>query len=390
MTPVAHVDASFCSSAMAPANRVTHARAASATARAAGDLAERAKELSCLISVSRLLADGRRTVPQTLARLVDAIPLGWQFPKLATVRLRWRDRECAAPGFKTTPWLMTQEILGRAGPIGSIEVAYRKRPVAAPAPAFLPEEARLLKAIAERVADVIELKEAEQELGAYQDRLRSLASQLAMTEERQRRDIATYLHDRIGQELALIKLRLDSVRGCARDDEQNRVIDDVCDLAADIMQRTRTLTFEISPPILHELGLAPAIEWLADHVRAQHGLAVEVDAEPIPAIEEDIKALVFRSTNELLNNVARHAKAKTAVVRVRTAGRLLRVEVEDDGIGFEHERLAPAGATSAYGLFSIRERLAYIGGRLELVSVPGKGTRVSLEAPLARPRRRRS
>lgn len=373
---------------MATANRRVRPRAARSSGRTAADLAERAKELSCLIAVSRTLADRRRSVPDTLARLVGEIPLGWQVPELAAVRLCWHDREWAAPGFRSTPWSMTEEIRGRAGPIGSIEIAYRERPLPAPAPAFLPEEARLLKAIAERVADVIELKQAEQELGAYQDELRSLASQLAMTEERQRREFATYLHDRIGQELALIKLRLESVRGCAREAEQNRVIDQVCDLAADLLRNTRTLTFEISPPILHELGLAPALEWLADHIRSQHGLPVEVDGEPIASIEEDIKALVFRSTNELLNNVVRHANATSAVIRVRASGRSLRVEVEDDGVGFQPDRVAHAGASGAFGLFSIRERLAYVGGQLELVSTPGKGTRAVIEAPLAAARKR--
>jgi signal transduction histidine kinase len=258
-----------------------------------------------------------------------------------------------------------------------------------PEPPFLDEEVRLLEAIAERVADVIELKEAEQALGAYQDQLRSLASQLAMTEERQRRDLATYLHDRIGQELALMKMKLESVRGRAQDEASNRVIDQVCEMSADALRKTRTLMFEISPPILHELGLAPAIEWLADTTRAQHGLAVEVDAEPVPAIEEDLKVLVFRSTNELVNNIVRHAGATSAVIRVRASERWLRVEVEDDGRGFEPERTAQAGASGAFGLFSIRERLAYLGGRLELISAPGKGTRAIIEAPLATSRRDR-
>lgn len=376
---------------MATANRGMRSRAGRSNRRAAPDLAERAKELSCLIAVSRTLADRRRPVPDTLARLVEEIPSGWQFPELAMVRLRWHDQEWAQPGFRPTPWTMTQEIRGRAGAVGSIEVAYRERPpIAASAPPFLPEETRLLKAIAERVADVIELKEAERELGAYQDQLRSLASQLAMTEERQRRDIATYLHDRIGQELALIKMRLESVRGCAREDEHNRVIDQVCALAAEVLQRTRTLTFEISPPILHELGLAPAVEWLADYTRSQHGLPVEVDAEPVPSIEEDIAALVFRSTHELVNNVVRHAKARSAAIRVRVNGRSLRVEVQDDGVGFQPDQIAQAGTSGAFGLFSIRERLAYVGGKLDLVSAPGKGTHAVIEAPLATPRRRRS
>ena len=302
-----------------------HARVARSGAPALTDLAERAKELHCLISVSRTLADRRSSVPDALARIVDAIPLGWRFPELATARVTWRDREWVARGFRSTAWSMTHDIRSRNGIVGSIEVAYKKRPPST-TPVFLPEEAELLEAIAERIADVIELDDAQHALSTYQDQLRSLASQLAITEERERRDIATFLHDRIGQELALVKLKLETLRGCGREDEHNRVIDHVCDLAADVLRSTRTLTFEVSPPILHELGLVPALEWLADHTRSRHGLPITVDAHPIAALEDDIKTLVFRSTNELINNVVRHAGATSVTIRVRTIAHSLRVE----------------------------------------------------------------
>ena len=374
--------ASLAGTSMTTAKPRTRRRADRTRDRASADLAERAKELRCLIAVSRVLADRGGPLPETLARAIEEIPRGWQFPELAAVRLTWQGRQWTTEGFRTTPWTMAERIRGRSGAVGVIEVAYRTRPVPAPGWRFLPEEVKLLKAIAERVADVIELEAAEHELGAYQDQLRSLASQLAMTEERQRRELATSLHDRIGQELALIKLRLESVRGCARDDAHNQVIDQVCDQAADVLQQTRTLMFEISPPILHELGLGPALEWLADSARSQHGLAVDVLAEAVPPLKEDLKALVFRSTNELLNNVVRHAGARSAVIRLRVADHVLRVEVEDDGRGFRPGAAPPVSADGGFGLFSIRERLAYLGGRLELVSAPGKGTRAIIEAPL--------
>ncbi|MBX3155700.1 MAG: hypothetical protein KF773_06860 [Deltaproteobacteria bacterium] len=348
------------------------------------DLAERAKELGCLISVSRVLADRNAPLPEILERVVHEIPQGWRYPDLAFVRLRWKDRQWAARDFRATPWTMVQAIGGGPEPIGSIELAYRECPHPEAEPPFLAEETRLLRAIAERVTDVIELKEAESAVGAHRDQLRSLASQLATTEERQRREIATHLHDRIGQDLALIKMRLENLRGRACDDAHNRVIDQVCELSADVLRKTRVLIFEISNPILHELGLVPAIEWLADTMRSQHGLAVDVLAEAIPQLEEDLTALVFRSANELLNNVVRHARARSAVVRVRVTGEWLRVEIEDDGRGFATEDAVQPGASPAFGLFSIRERLAHSGGRLELASVRDRGTRASIVAPLAR------
>lgn len=351
----------------------------------AAELAERTKELGCLISVSRILADRRSPLSETLTRVVEEIPQGWQFPKLACVRLTWQDTQWTAPGFEESPWMMRHAIGDSARPVGSIEVAYRESPVPGASP-FLPEESQLLQAIAERIGDVIELDAAQKALDKYQDQLRSLASQLAITEERQRREIATYLHDRIGQELALIKLRLESLRGHAREDADNAVIDQVCDIAAEVLRETRTLIFEISPPILHELGLTPAIEWLADSVRSQHGLGVDVDADPVSVVEEDLKSLLFRSVHELLNNVVRHAHATRAIVRVRGSAHTIRIEVEDDGEGIEPRRVVPAGTAAGFGLFSIRERLAYVGGRLEIISGAGRGVRAIIEAPLTAPR----
>ena len=349
------------------------------------ELLERRKELTCLITVSRFLADRSATLPDALGRVVEQIPHGFQHPQLAAARLRVRDTEWVATKFVETPWMITQVIASKAGPVGSLDVAYAELPGAEPV--FLPEESQLLQAIAERIADVIELESAQHAVAKYQDELRSLASQLAITEERERREIATHLHDRIGQELALVKLRLESLRGCAREAADNATIDQVCDLAAGVLAKTRTLMFEISPPILHELGLVPALEWLAESIHDQHGLDVEVDAESLAIDGDDLKALLFRSTHELLNNVVRHAEAHTAVIRLRVSGATVRIEVEDDGRGYEQTRAATRSMTSGFGLFSIRERLAHVGGRLEVFSTIGRGTRAVIEAPLggARP-----
>lgn len=345
------------------------------------ELVERTKELRCLITVSSVLANRRLTLSDALARIVEEIPRGWQAPALATARLRLNDAEWTSANFEETPWMMAQVIASKGTPIGSIDIAYRIAPSFDPV--FLPEESQLLQAIADRVTDLVELDAAQTALDAYQDELRSLASQLAITEERERRELATYLHDRIGQELALVKLRLENLRGRAKDDVDNQTIDEVCEITAEMIRETRTLMFEISPPILHELGLAPAIEWLADTIRAKHGLTVEVDTEPVTVVEDDLKSLLFRSTRELLNNVVRHAHASTATVRVRASGASVRIEVEDDGRGYEQVRVSPVSAESGFGLFSIRERLAHLGGRLEVFSKVGRGTRAVIEAPAA-------
>jgi len=346
-------------------------------------LAERVKELNCLISISQMVTDRHSSIGDILQQVVHEIPWAWRFPDLAWARLRWGDCTWQTPGFRETPWCRQVPIPARSQAGGFVEIGYREAPAIEGGGPFLPEEERLLRAIAERVGDIIDLKEAERELESYQDRLRSLAAQLAMTEERERRHIAVCLHDRIGQGLAVIKLKLENLRGAARDESQNRVIDQLCEVLGAVMQETRALTFEISPPILHELGLVPALEWLADHVQNHFGLPVTVHGEPGAAdLDDDVRTLVFRSVNELLNNVVKHARASGASVGVKIGARVLRVSVADDGVGFDPERADRGRATGGFGLFSVRERLAFVGGSLDIASSPGKGTCVTLTAPL--------
>lgn len=349
------------------------------------DLAERVKELDCLLSLSRMLGDRSASLSDLLGRVVLEIPRAWQFPADARARLRWNGQTWASPGFVESPWTQQAVIKGRAHAEGVVEIAYRHCPVPEGHDPFLPEEARLLRAIAERVKDIVDLKEVEQELDLYQNRLRSMAAQLSMTEERERRDLAVGLHDRIGQSLAVLKLKLENLRGAARQDEDNRLLDDLCGLLSHVMQETRALSFEISPPILHELGLAPALEWLADHFHGHFGLDVDVQVDPagLP-VDGDVRSLMFRSATELLNNAVKHARARRAEVRAGIEGGWLWLSVRDEGVGFDPARADRSSAAGGFGLFSVRERLEYLGGRLEVDSAPGRGTRVTLWAPLAR------
>lgn len=232
--------------------------------------------------------------------------------------------------------------------------------------------------------DRTEHKRAEGKLIVYQDQLRSLASELSLAEERQRRRIAVELHDRVGQALAISKIKLgvlSSAAGCA---ESLALIDEVRKLVEQAIQDTRSLIFEISSPILYELGFEAALEWLAEQLQKQHSIetSYEDDQAPKP-LDDDIRALLFHATGELLINAAKHACARNIKVLTSREGDYIRVSVEDDGVGFNVLETGPArGECYGFGLFSIRERLNYVGGRLEIDSVPGQGSRVALVAPL--------
>ncbi len=232
--------------------------------------------------------------------------------------------------------------------------------------------------------DVSEQKEAQEQLLGYQEQLRSLASELSLAEERERRRIATDLHDRVGQTLAVSKMKLGVLKESAAAAGQGLWIDEIGSLIEQAIQETRSLIFEISPPILYELGLEAALEWLAEKMEEQHALPCRFrdDGQP-KVLDEDIRVLLFRTTSELLLNVAKHARAGHAGISTEREGNRIVVVVEDDGIGFEPSKLPLWwAANQGFGLFSIRERLKCVGGLLDVESWPGRGSRITLSVPL--------
>jgi PAS domain S-box-containing protein len=232
--------------------------------------------------------------------------------------------------------------------------------------------------------DITKRKMAEEELRANQEQLQSLASELSLIEERERRRLATDLHDHIGQALAVSKIKLGVLQKTVKNPKLATPLEEVRELIEKMIQDTRSLTFELSLPVLYELGFEAAVEWFAKHVRGQYGLQVEVQREmkPIPMTDE-IKVLLFRSVRELMMNIVKHAQAKYARVAISRHGDRVDVDVSDDGVGIaDLNGVVKSGGDAGFGLFSIRERLHYLGGRLEIASKSGNGTRVTLTVPL--------
>ena len=235
------------------------------------------------------------------------------------------------------------------------------------------------------VHDITERKKAEEKLNIYQDRLKSLASELSFTEERERRHIAEELHDHIGQTLAVIKMKIQALRKLESSIKPNCVMDEILELLEKTIQDTRSLTFELSPPALYELGFEPAVERLIEQYQERHGIVVDFvnDGKSKP-LDNDMRILLFKAVRELLANVVKHARAhKTKVFLVRGENDDIRIEVEDDGIGFNVPEYRFLGSkTGGFGLFNMRERLEHLGGHLEIMSEPGRGSRFTLIAPL--------
>jgi PAS domain S-box-containing protein len=234
------------------------------------------------------------------------------------------------------------------------------------------------------VEDITNRKKTETEICTYQEQLQSLASELSLTEERERRRLATDLHDHIGQALAIAKIKLGILQKKAPAKTLANPLKEIRELVEQMIRDTRSLTFELSLPILYELGFEAAVEWLAKQFRAQHGLMVEVKRNNPPiSLDDEIKVILFKAVRELMFNIVKHAQASHAVISVQKSGDDLQIKVKDDGVGINRAKIYPQlKSTGGYGLFSIRERLRYLGGYLGLESEPGQGTLVTLIVPL--------
>ena len=234
------------------------------------------------------------------------------------------------------------------------------------------------------VEDITQRRRAETQVHVYQKRLQRLVSQLIAVEDRERRRIANDLHDRIGQALSATQMIIGSLRSSSSSADQFEALNKLYALIDQTVQDTRSLTFEISPPVLYTLGLEPALESLAEQVQKLHGLEVSVedDGRSKP-LDDDLSALLFRSVRELLFNVAKHARTTYARISLHRDGYQLRIEVSDDGAGFDPVlAIDDESHADSFGLFSIRERLNATGGYLQIDSAPGRGTRCVLVAPL--------
>ena len=232
--------------------------------------------------------------------------------------------------------------------------------------------------------DITQRKEAERKLLEYQQQLRSLASQLSLTEARERKRIAADLHDRIGQALALTRIKLGTLKSGTGSANQIRSIDETIDLIEVTIREVRTLIFNLSSPLLYEVGLKAALEQLVEQFQDEHGILISLEDDDIPKpIDIDGSVVLFQAVRELMLNVVKHARARHIRVSISCRNNSIEITVQDDGAGFDVSRNAfRPGRQGGYGLFSIRERLEYLGGSLAVKSLPGRGTRAALALEL--------
>ena len=231
--------------------------------------------------------------------------------------------------------------------------------------------------------DITERKQAEKKILDYQNQLRSMASQLTLTEEQERRSIATDLHDRIGQTLAIAKIKLGALRTATAPLGFDADVDAIRDLVEQSIQDTRSLIFDLCPPFLYELGFEKALEWLLEDIQEQYGIVTHFECDGNPyQLDDDLRILLYQSVRELFINIVKHAQAQHARLSVQSDFSGLNLCVEDDGRGFDEPTSAfHFDKEGGFGLFRIQERFHYLGGAVTIDSKPHQGTRISLVLP---------
>ncbi|MCE5328358.1 MAG: sensor histidine kinase [Planctomycetaceae bacterium] len=241
----------------------------------------------------------------------------------------------------------------------------------------------LERRVQERTA---ELTDTNAELRRRSAQLARLASEVTLAEQRERQRLAHVLHDHLQQLLVSAKLGLELH---SRKDGQSLPPDlrRVQELLSESITSSRELTMELFPPVLHEKGLAEALNWLTAWMQDKHALSIDLQTDPeaVPATQ-DLAILLFQSARELLFNIVKHANVKAAQVRLcRRGSANLVLTVSDQGTGFEPDMLYSGSGRAGFGLLSVRERLELLGGAMKVESSPGCGSRVSLSAPSDQP-----
>jgi PAS domain S-box-containing protein len=252
---------------------------------------------------------------------------------------------------------------------------------------FSRDDVHFLRAVANVLADAIGQGEAETALRAAQDRERSLRQTLAThsrrvvgAQETERRRIAHELHDEIGQALTGLKMTLEDCERLPPTSAASRIVR-ARELTAELLQRVHDLSLDLRPAMLDDLGLGPALLWLVERYASQTGVEVSLACSGLETrLNPQVETAAYRIVQEALTNVARHSGAKHATVDCTAEHATLRVQVADEGVGFDAEAV-PIGASS--GLVGMEERARSTGGRLWTRSASGRGTKVVAELPLS-------
>jgi signal transduction histidine kinase len=202
---------------------------------------------------------------------------------------------------------------------------------------------------------------------------RLLLRKVITAQEEERKRIARELHDETCQTITALKMKLDAAG-----------MEDAQAMATRSLGELHRIIYALRPSILDDLGLLPAIRWMAQNVLSPRGVKVRCEFEELASrLPFELEIAVFRAVQEAINNVARHAEAETVLLEVAVNRNVLEIDIEDDGCGFDLLEVGgPSTSGRGLGILGMHERMELIGGASTVTSSRGSGTRVSLRVPL--------
>jgi signal transduction histidine kinase len=215
-------------------------------------------------------------------------------------------------------------------------------------------------------------------------RLKSLASELLRVEEKERRQLAVNLHDALGQNFVIIKMKMEEIASLTPAGRVKDLAHEGCERLSQILQQTRHLVFNLSPPILYDLGLEAALDSLVVQIRKLHGQVIQYSPGNISALlSREMNIVLFRVVREVLHNAIKYARAERIALTISQKDGRVIIVVEDNGVGFDVAGVMSYDSKQfGYGLFSIREQIQNIGGTVEINSIKGEGTKVVMKIAL--------
>lgn len=203
----------------------------------------------------------------------------------------------------------------------------------------------------------------------------------AEAREQEMKRIAHAIHDEAGHLLVWVHWAVDDALRTAPAEEREK-LRVVNERLAAVEERLRQISYELRPTILDDLGLEPALRFLADGVSRRAGMPVTVEGMTGSRLPARVETVIYRAAQEAVNNAVRHAHAKSVVIRLRRSRGAVQCSIRDDGVGFREKPRRHGAATSGLGLIGIRERVAHVGGAVEIRSASRRGTEVLVQIPL--------
>ena len=247
-----------------------------------------------------------------------------------------------------------------------------------------------IEGLIEPIKRAIRHSELIAENAALKNRLQRLASEILVTEEKERRGLASDFHDSVGQSLAYAKMKLDAaLKAAPENSASSGSLKEIKGILDDVIQQVRVLIFNVSPPILYDLGLEAALDSLVVQASKNNGAHIHYRTGDVSALlGRELSVVLFRAVRELLNNATKYAKAGNITIELAARDGAVAITVEDDGVGFDAGSvLAYKAEHFGYGLFSVRERLKNYDGSMQITTHKGKGTRITLSVPVQDPKK---